>query len=132
MNPETRMMRNKLVAIIDDDVLFAERLAALLGGLGLQTVIVGGGLELISVLSIDRPHFLLIDTMLNWINPYELIDSIRKNSELRDIKVFLMTQQKDFERTCDRYPDILCIYKPSESSLLVEKLREEIVKNESA
>ncbi len=127
-------MRNRLVAIIDDDPAFAEWLDRRLSELGLETVVVNSGLEILSVLSIDRPGFVIIDMMLNWIDPAGLIDSFRRNPELRDIKIFLVTEQKPEENS--RCPGSLpggdIIYKPVDCDRLIDRLREEISDNDSA
>lgn len=127
-----RKMRNKLVAIIDDDVDFSRMLSSRLNEIGFEAVVIHSSLELISVLCIDRPGYIVIDMMLNWIDPLGLINSLKKNPELRDIKVFLVTEQRPEEITSLKdglsYQNIM--YKPFAFENLIDRLREEVYDNE--
>lgn len=126
-----RMMRSRLAVIIDNDLIFAERLSRMLIELNIEPIIVNSALELISVLSIDRPSFLIVDILLNWVDPYELVRSIKSNSELKDIKIFLMSQQRENEYTESGFENVFCIYTPRKGRMMIEKLKEEIRRNES-
>ncbi len=125
-------MRNKLVAIIDDDVDFSRMLSLRLSEIGFEAVVIQSSLELISVLCIDRPGCVVIDMMLNWIDPLGLINAFRKNPELKDIKVFLVTEQRAEEisslKDALSYKNIM--YKLFDFENLIDKIREEVYGNE--
>ncbi|MGC8926753.1 MAG: response regulator [Myxococcota bacterium] len=116
-------MRNRLVSIVDDDIAFARELSNRLREKGLETVIIGGGMELISVLNIDVPDVIIIDTMLNWIDSRELIGALKKNPTLKNIKVFLVTEQKAAESINDN--NLKIFQKVTDTDLLIKKIIEE-------
>ncbi|MGB9599727.1 MAG: response regulator [Myxococcota bacterium] len=116
-------MRNRLVSIVDDDIAFARELSNRLREKGLETVIIGGGMELISVLNIDVPDVIIIDTMLNWIDSRELIGALKKNPAFKKIKVFLVTEQKAAESINDN--NLKIFQKVTDTDLLIKKIIEE-------
>lgn len=127
-----KKMRNRVVAIVDSNMMYAEYLANILENHGFSTIIVGSGLELISTLSIDRPSFLILDDMLCWVNPYELIFSIKRNPGLKDIKIVLMLHRKNELEVGSEFDDVIIVDKQSATDLLLERLDEEVKRDESA
>ncbi|MCX7943365.1 MAG: hypothetical protein N2746_02510 [Deltaproteobacteria bacterium] len=119
-------MKDKLIAIIDNDIVFANALASKLNSIGVQTVVIDSALELLSVLFVDRPDYIIVDTMLSWIDPYQFLESLYKNPALSDIKVFLMTRQQLSKGRSKKRETLMCFHKITESDLLIEKIREEI------
>lgn len=123
--------RNRLIAIVDDDLVFATAVAEWLRIRGLEVIIISGGIELISALGIDRPDLLIIDNMLSWIDPHKLIESLRSNPYLKDIEVILMTERRDILEDRDEY-NTLCLSKVMSRETLYRRLFEEITGNEIA
>lgn len=127
---QQKKMTNKLVAIVDDDILYAEKLSDRLKEYDFETIIVSSGLELLSVLSIDHPEIIIIDAMLSWIDSKELIRVLRQNSSFEDIKVFLITEKNTDK--ISKNNDIEIFHKLTAIDSLLKRIAEEKDNNETS
>lgn len=129
------IMRNNLVAIVDNDAEFINKIMNTLTTAGFEVIVVNSGLELLSVLSIDRPVAILISTMLPWIDSIEVLRAMKGNPNFREIKVFLVSNQEWMRenRIEKRDADLLSgvFYKHLDKSIFVAKLKEEVEKSGS-
>lgn len=135
MNIQMKMTKNNLVAIIDNDAEFIKRVRDYLTSEGFEVIVASNGLELISILRIDRPAAILINVMLPWIDSIEMLMAIKGNPNFRDIRVFLISNEEWEKKNSIEKGDTALIsgifYKHLEKSNFIAKLKEEIEKNGS-
>jgi DNA-binding response OmpR family regulator len=61
---------------------------------GYETFLAANGLRLLSTLHLDRPHLILLDVMMSWIDGFELCKSIKRNREFQDIPLIFISGKK--------------------------------------
>lgn len=129
------IMKNNLVAIVDNDAQFIDKIMDILTAEGFEVIVVSSGLELLSVLSIDRPVAILISAMLPWIDSVEVLRAMKGNPNFREIKVFLVSNQEWMRENKIEMSDADLLsgvfYKHLDKSIFIAKLKEEIEKNGS-
>lgn len=79
------------VVLVEDDRETRELLAKLLHHEGYEVMEAANGLKLISILHADRPHVVILDVNLSWIDGFELCRSVKRNEEFREIPVVFVT-----------------------------------------
>ena len=83
------------VVIVDDDRDTREMLQAILEARGFQVSTAQSGLRLISHLHVDRPHIILLDVMMSWIDGFELCRALKRNPEFSDIPICFISGRSD-------------------------------------
>jgi signal transduction histidine kinase len=81
----------KTVLIVEDEELLAEAIAATVALEGLETVVVHGGGEALSLARKLHPDLVLLDVMLPGITGIEVCATLTTDPETRDIPVILVT-----------------------------------------
>ena len=92
------------VAVVDDDREIREALREALEDAGYEVHVVPNGLKLLSVLSVVRPHVILLDVMMSWIDGLGLCQALKQNAQYREIPVVFIsarTQPDDVRRGMD-------------------------------
>lgn len=79
------------IIIVDDDRDTRELLALALEGEGFEVECVANGLRLIASLQLRRPHVILLDVNMSWIDGFELCRAVKKNENFRDIPVIFIS-----------------------------------------
>jgi len=130
MKTGQKTSNNNLIAIIDDDPVFERKVSKALMNAGFRVVVITSGFELLSILSIDRPSAIIIDTMLSWIDGLQLVDALRRNPFLSDVRVLFTSREKG-ERD-RRFEDFEMVYKPVDIDRLIDRLREMEERDEPA
>lgn len=113
------------VIIVDDDRDLREMLRLRLELEGFEVQVAGNGLRLLTRLKLDRPHVILLDVMMSWLNGFELCQALKKNPEFADIPVFFISAlasdediQKGYDSGCSRY-----FVKPLDMAKLMDEIR---------
>jgi len=120
----TSRKRNRgLIAIVDNDPVFEDQIAEALTDSGFEVIVVTSGYELLSVLSIDRPSVIIMDTMLSWIDGPRFLEALQRNPFLRDTRVIFTSRRGSIN---ERIPEgIEIFYKPGDIKRLIGLLIEE-------
>lgn len=91
------------VALVEDDASMRSLLKIFLEMEQFQTTIIDNfeAASIVEVLQVIKPDYLLMDVHLQEINGLELLSIIRKQRDLKDIKV-LMTSGEDCQDACHK------------------------------
>jgi DNA-binding response OmpR family regulator len=114
------------IIIVDDDRDTRELLAMALESEGFEVSSAANGLRLISSLQLRRPHLILLDVNMSWIDGFELCKAVKKNESFRDIPVVFVSgrgesedRRKGMEAGAADY-----FVKPLDLNLLLARIRE--------
>jgi DNA-binding response OmpR family regulator len=114
------------IIIVDDDRDTRELLAMALESEGFEVTSAANGLRLISSLQLRRPHLILLDVNMSWIDGFELCKAVKKNESFRDIPVVFVSgrgepedRRKGMEAGAADY-----FVKPLDLNLLLARIRE--------
>ena len=84
-------MEKPRIIIVDDDRDTRELLALALEGEGFEVTSAANGLRLISSLQLHRPHLILLDVNMSWIDGFELCKAVKKNENFQEIPVIFVS-----------------------------------------
>lgn len=84
-------MEKPRIIIVDDDRDTRELLAMALETEGFEVASAANGLRLISSLQLRRPHLILLDVNMSWIDGFELCKAVKKNENFREIPVIFVS-----------------------------------------
>jgi DNA-binding response OmpR family regulator len=84
------MLKPRII-IVDDDRDTRELLALALESENFEVECVANGLRLIASLQLRRPHAILLDVNMSWIDGFELCKAVKKNESFRDIPVIFVS-----------------------------------------
>jgi DNA-binding response OmpR family regulator len=90
-------MSKPKITIVDDDRDTRELLAAALEDEGFDVTMAANGLRLIASLQLHRPHAILLDVNMSWIDGFELCRAVKKNEHFREIPVIFISGRGDPE-----------------------------------
>ncbi len=90
-------MSKPKITIVDDDRDTRELLAAALEDEGFAVTMAANGLRLIASLQLHRPHAILLDVNMSWIDGFELCRAVKKNEQFRDIPVIFISGRSEPE-----------------------------------
>lgn len=114
------------IIIVDDDRDTRELLAMALESEGFEVTSAANGLRLISSLQLRRPHLILLDVNMSWIDGFELCKAVKKNESFREIPVVFVSgrgepedRRKGMEAGAADY-----FVKPLDLNLLLARIRE--------
>lgn len=119
-------MEKPRIIIVDDDRDTRELLAMALETEGFEVASAANGLRLISSLQLRRPHLILLDVNMSWIDGFELCKAVKKNENFRDIPVIFVSGRGEPE---DRRKGIEAgaadyFVKPLDLERLITRIRE--------
>jgi DNA-binding response OmpR family regulator len=119
-------MEKPRIIIVDDDRDTRELLAMALESEGFEVTSAANGLRLISSLQLRRPHLILLDVNMSWIDGFELCKAVKKNESFRDIPVVFVSGRGEPE---DRRKGIEAgaadyFVKPLDLNVLLARIRE--------
>jgi DNA-binding response OmpR family regulator len=119
-------MEKPRIIIVDDDRDTRELLAMALESEGFEVASAANGLRLISSLQLRRPHLILLDVNMSWIDGFELCKAVKKNESFRDIPVVFVSgrgepedRRKGMEAGAADY-----FVKPLDLNILLARIRE--------
>lgn len=84
-------MSKPQITIVDDDREMRELLALALETEGFEVTSAANGLRLIASLQLHRPHVILLDVNMSWIDGFELCRAVKKNESFHDIPVVFVS-----------------------------------------
>jgi DNA-binding response OmpR family regulator len=90
-------MEKPRIIIVDDDRDTRELLALALESEGFEVTSAANGLRLISSLQLHRPHLILLDVNMSWIDGFELCKAVKKNESFREIPVVFVSGRGEVE-----------------------------------
>jgi DNA-binding response OmpR family regulator len=119
-------MEKPRIIIVDDDRDTRELLAMALESEGFEVTSAANGLRLISSLQLHRPHLILLDVNMSWIDGFELCKAVKKNESFREIPVIFVSGRGEPE---DRRRGIEAgaadyFVKPLDLNRLITRIRE--------
>jgi DNA-binding response OmpR family regulator len=119
-------MEKPRIIIVDDDRDTRELLALALEGEGFEVTSAANGLRLISSLQLHRPHLILLDVNMSWIDGFELCKAVKKNESFQEIPVIFVSGRGEPE---DRRRGIEAgaadyFVKPLDLNRLITRIRE--------
>jgi two-component system OmpR family response regulator len=88
------MDMNNIIMIVDDSPYIVDGLVALLKRRGYQPVPAHGGDECLSLLQTTRPDLILLDIMMEPMDGWETLESVKKNPVTKDIPVLMFSAKK--------------------------------------
>ena len=97
------MSENKkaLVLIIEDDSYISDMYKIKLESENFEVTIAGNGLAGIKILEKQKPDIVLLDVVMPKVDGFSVLKTIKKNSELKEVPVILLTnlsQKENVER----------------------------------
>jgi DNA-binding response OmpR family regulator len=117
---------SRKVVIVDDDRATRDQLQQILESSGWRVAQAPSGLRLLSLLEVDRPHVILLDVAMSWINGFELCRAMKANANYRNIPVVFISGRS---APSDIETGMSCgaadyFVKPIDTRRLLERLRE--------
>ena len=116
----------KKILIADDEPNIVMSLEFLMENAGYQVRIAGNGEETLRALSEFQPDLVLLDVMMPKRNGYEVLQAIRDNAALQNIKIVMLTakgRDVDVEKGLGLGADAY-VTKPFATRELVAKVKE--------
>lgn len=114
------------VLVVDDDPVIRTLLQDYLAIQGFEVQAVESGIKCLEHLGNTKPDVILLDYQMPVMNGEEVLRTIRSESRLRDLRVIMLSAQKNLESLtaahsgrADRY-----ITKPFEMEVISEAIRE--------
>ncbi|MBN8228255.1 MULTISPECIES: PleD family two-component system response regulator [Corallococcus] len=119
-------MSKPKITIVDDDRDTRELLAEALGAEGFEVMSAANGLRLVASLELHRPHAILLDVNMSWINGFELCQAVKQNKQFRDIPIIFISGRGDPEdkRRGMEVGAADYFVKPLELDALVKRIRQ--------
>ncbi len=93
------MSDKKLILVVDDDPDLVEAVSMKLEALEFRVNKAYDGLEAMEKIKEEKPALVILDVMMPRKNGWEVCDDIKKNDNLKDIVVVLLTAVADSVKT---------------------------------
>jgi len=93
------MSDQKLILVVDDDPDLVEAVSMKLESKNYRVAKAYDGIEAMEKISIEKPDLVVLDVMMPRKNGWVVCDEIKKNDELKDIVVILLTAVADAVQT---------------------------------
>jgi len=126
---------NKLIFLIEDDTAIADVYKIIMEKSNFDVDIFGSGKEVIKVIKKlnntkkdKKPDIILLDLILPDMNGIDILREIRNNDLVKDVKVFILTNQEDvrFNDSDSIKPDKVIIKANITPTDLVNIVKEEL------
>lgn len=114
---------NKIL-VVDDDLVITRIASITLQPLGYDVTIASNGKDGIEEARQNRPDLILLDANMPEMTGFEMLEQMRQDPELRDIKVIMLsgnTEADDISEACS-YNILDYVTKPFDPSELREKI----------
>lgn len=82
---------SRKILIVEDEPNIVVPLQFSLEKKGYQVLIVDSGEEALTIIPKEKPDLILLDIMLPGIDGYEVCQTVRENSELKNIKIIYLS-----------------------------------------
>ena len=93
------MSEKKLILIVDDDPDLVESVSMKLESADYRTAKAYDGVEAMDKIKAEKPAAVILDVMMPRKNGWVVCDEIKKNDDLKDIAVIMLTAVADAVRT---------------------------------
>ena len=117
------MIRNKYVAIVDDDERVRKGLAALMRAHGIETRTFASGADFLKALPFGAPSCLIADVNMPEMNGLELQRELVRRGHRIATVVMTGNYDKSIRDRCRALGAIACLPKPVESDTLLATLK---------
>ena len=87
---------NSTILIVDDEIHLVKILRFTLEHEGYNVISAFDGMEAIDKIESERPNLVILDLMLPGIDGYKVCNRIKKNEELKDIPIIILSA-REFE-----------------------------------
>lgn len=115
------------IALIEDEKDLAEIYGMKLKMDGIEAVIITDSSEALATLRKEKPSLVLLDIMMPDLNGFELFEAMRKDKDLKNIKVYLwsnLTQKKEKAHAAKLKVDGYLIKSEYTPATLAQKVKE--------
>lgn len=95
-------MEKKLIFVVEDETAYGNILKNKLEKEGYDVVLIRNGKEVFEFAKTKKPQLIILDLILPGKNGFEILSEIKKDKELCDIKVIILSnlgQNEDKEKT---------------------------------
>lgn len=114
------VMRNQKILIVDDDQDIVSAINTILTMEGYKVETAFNGTDCIDCVKETKPDLILLDLMLPDMHGKDVAQKIRKNNDLKDIPIVVMSASRDAHQVAQDIRAQDCIDKPFEVSHLLE------------
>jgi CheY-like chemotaxis protein len=121
----------KKILVVDDEEILLETIKAVLKHAGFEVITASDGEECMDVLKKQKevPDLILMDMMMPGMSGRETTELIRKDPELKDLKIIFLTVARFSEigkKTLEELGVLDYITKPFENADLVSRLKKAV------
>lgn len=120
---EIRIIMNKKILVVDDDIDIAFILKKILENSGYEVICVNNGFEAVKTAKLIDLSLITLDIMMEDSSGIEVINTLRQNKETAKIPIIIITSLNgSIKELCNKYNNVYYILKP----FLKEKIIEEV------
>lgn len=119
------MSDKKMIMIVEDDKPIAEACQMKLQIDGFEVAMAANGQIALDLIKKKRPDLILLDIIMPKMNGFDFLENLKKNPELKDIKVIVMSnlgQEMDIEHGKELGADDYLIKSDSSISDIITKV----------
>ena len=88
---------DKYILIVDDDVTLQKILKTRLTNEGYKVVCASDGIRALHAIEKQKPHLIICDVMMPYMNGFELYNELKKSPQTKNIPVLIITSLKDLQ-----------------------------------
>lgn len=120
---KTKTDRPKIL-FVDDEADMVSTVECRLKWSGFDVVTASNGKEGLDKAVSEKPNLILLDTNMPVMNGYEMLEQLRKNPQLKDVPVIMLTAMCEAQdiRKASSYGIADYITKPFDFTVLMEKI----------
>ncbi len=118
------MIANKTILICDDDEGILDMLEIVLEGSGYHTIPVQNSLNLYDVIERENPDLLLLDLWMPVLSGDQVLISLRKNPQTKQLPVIVISASRDGEQIAADAGANEFMPKPFDLDYLLEKIKQ--------
>ena len=121
------------ILIVDDEPDYLSTVKCRLEWCRYEVVTAADGQEGLQIAASEKPDLILLDTNMPIMNGHEMLDRLKKNPDLKDIPVIMVTALCEVQdiATASSYGVVDYVAKPFDFAQLMEKIAE-ILENNKA
>lgn len=112
----------KKVIVVDDSALLATMAKDGLTGAGYEVITAGDGQEGLDKIKKEKPDLIVLDVVMPNMDGYEVFKTLRKDPELDQIPVIMLTARSGMKDTFEVLDADAFIAKPVDIPVLIEKV----------
>ncbi|MBD1395506.1 response regulator [Mucilaginibacter glaciei] len=121
------MVKNKTILICDDDEGILDMLEIVLEGSGYDTIPIKNSLSLYEAIEREHPDLLLLDLWMPVLTGDQVLKTLRKNLETKELPVIVISASRDGEQIAMNAGANDFMAKPFDLDLLLKKVQQYII-----